>query len=278
MLRVARIPYLNSAPFYEELPATGMTLLDLPPRELGVAARAGQVDAGILSLCDTFDLPGFEPLLPMGVACRGPVHSVLLFSRNHPTELGADPIAVTTETATSIRLLELLLREVFELERPDLRRAERPGERDVAALLIGDRALIEAGRADLFPHRGDYGPGPVRLPEGGRWSWMLDLGDAWWRWRSQPFVFARWMVRSSADPEARARLAEALESSLAASLRDLRSVAARSAPRAGLHVDAAEAYLRGFRYRFESEEEQAILDFREQLDRAPREAGMPTRP
>lgn len=267
MIRVARIPYLNSVPFYRGFPAPGVELLDLPPRHLGEAARAGEVDAGILSLCDTFDLEGFEPLVPMGIATRGPAHSVLLFSERHPTELDGATLGVTTETATSIRLLELLLAEVFEVQPARLERTDDAAPGLPAALLIGDRALRAAAEASVLPHRGRYGPGPVPLPDGGRWRWMLDLGDAWWRWRGQPFVFARWMVRSGIDEQARAGLVEVLESSLRDSLRDLGAVA-RAHTSAGLPAKAAEAYLRGFRYGFEQEEQQALRDFHELIVRA----------
>ena len=67
MLRVARIPYLNSAPFYRTV-AAQIDLLDLPPRQLGVAAREGAVDAGILSMCDIFRIPGLTSLIPVGAA------------------------------------------------------------------------------------------------------------------------------------------------------------------------------------------------------------------
>src|SRR2546422_4490196 len=53
-VRVGRIPYLNSEPFYFTL--DGHELVPLPPRPLGQAMEAGRVDAGPLSLVDFFRL------------------------------------------------------------------------------------------------------------------------------------------------------------------------------------------------------------------------------
>lgn len=273
MLRVARIPYLNSAPFYARFPAPGLELLDLPPRQLGEAAREGRVDAGILSLCDTLRLDGFEPLGEMGISVPGAAHSVLLFSRCEPGELGGATVGVTTETATSIRLLQLLLRErhgvIGEVR---LERRDEPAPGDDALLLIGDRALAEAGRHGLWPGRAAYGPGPVAV-DGERWSWMLDLGAAWHAWQGLPFVFARWMVRRDADEAARDRLVAVLAGSLQESAADLAAAARRYPGATSLDDAAAAAYLRGFRYRFGEPERQAIERFRELID-----AGVPMTP
>ena len=46
---IARIPYLNSAPFYARWDEAPGTTVDLPPRALGEEARAGRADAGLMS-------------------------------------------------------------------------------------------------------------------------------------------------------------------------------------------------------------------------------------
>src|SRR2546428_11701967 len=52
----------------------------------------------------------FELLAPaMGVATRGPVQSVLLFSRRPAGAQAGALVSVTPQTSTSIRLLRLLL-------------------------------------------------------------------------------------------------------------------------------------------------------------------------
>ena len=54
---LARIPYLNSAPFFRGLPlGAGYDLVDCVPRELGLRAAAGEIMAGLLPLIDFFRL------------------------------------------------------------------------------------------------------------------------------------------------------------------------------------------------------------------------------
>src|SRR5262249_57729285 len=76
----------------------------------------------------------------LGVAARGPVHSVLLFSRRSPEALGGALISVTPETATSVRLLRLLLEVRRELQGVRLIRGLEPAQAD-ALLVIGDNAM-----------------------------------------------------------------------------------------------------------------------------------------
>src|SRR5262245_55345220 len=121
----ARIPYANAAPFYALWGDAPFAVRNLVPRELGREAEAGGVDLGLMASGDFLRLqPRFEMLAPLGVAARGPVHSVLLFSRRPADALAEATISVTPETSTSIRLLKLLL---------DVRRS-LPGVRYVRGL------------------------------------------------------------------------------------------------------------------------------------------------
>src|SRR5215475_4762513 len=106
----ARIPYANAAPFYALWGEAPFAVRNLAPRDLGREAESGTVDLGLMAAADYLRLRDrFELLGPMGVAARGPVQSVLLFSRKPAAALGGGLISVTPETSTSIRLLKLLL-------------------------------------------------------------------------------------------------------------------------------------------------------------------------
>lgn len=272
-MRVVRIPYLNSVPFYQGIEAPDIELADLPPRKLGAAAEAGVADAGIMSMCDAFRNSDFEPLGAMGIACDGPSHSVLLFSRVEPSALGGATVAVTAETSTSYPLLRLLLEQRFEV-RPKAfaRRPQGALPGDAAQLLIGDAALVAGARAGLEPGRVDYSPGLLRLPNVDReqpWKWALDLASEWKQWQNTPFVFARWMVRRGADAQTRDGLLARLVGSLDSSMRDLEGLAARNAATAGITPAAAFAYLMGFNYRLGDAELRGIERFRALLAGSP---------
>jgi chorismate dehydratase len=158
------------------------------------------------------------------------------------TELGGARIAVTGETATSVRLLRVLLAFRDEAAPPILVRLDEPAD---AVLLIGDAAL-----------RAWRGPWPH--------PYCADLGEEWTGWTGLPCVFAAWAVRSDVGAVARDALRAVLESALAQGLRDLPAIA-RARHDLGLSEAEIVAYLRTFSYRLGSEEEKAIAEFRRLL-------------
>ena len=243
MVRVGRISYLNVEPFFHAFP---WPLADaLPPRALGEAVAAGRLDAGPLALADGIRLEGAVSLLPFGIATRERAQSVFLFSTRPMAELGGARIAVTGETATSVRLLRILLAFRDEVARPVLVPVDAAAD---AVLLIGDAAL--RARHGAWPH-----------------SLCFDLGEEWSRWTGLPCVFAAWAVRRDVGPAARTALTGALDEALEAGLRDLPAIARarRDVLDWGLTEADVVAYLRGFVYRLGPEEEKAMAEFRRLL-------------
>lgn len=238
----ARIPYANAAPFYALWADAPFAVRNLAPRDLGREAEAGSVDLGLMATGDFLRLRDrFEMLSPMGVAARGPVQSVLLFSRRPANALGDALISVTPETSTSIRLLKLLLQVRRGL--PGLRfvRGLEPSQAD-GLLLIGDQAMRTRNRP----------------PEG--FVHTLDLGSDWLEWTELPFVYAAWVVRSALDPTLKAELKSFLEASLAAGLATLPEIARRETG-PGWSAAEMEGYLRRFHYRFGPEDLQGLARF-----------------
>ena len=243
MVRVGRISYLNVEPFFHAFP---WPLADaLPPRALGEAVADGRLDAGPLPLADCIRLEATVGLLPFGIATRERARSVFLFSARPMAELAGARIAVTGETATSVRLLRMLLAFRHEVERPRLVDLDAPAD---AVLLIGDAAL--RARHGRWPH-------PL----------CFDLGEEWSRWTGLPCVFAAWAIRRDAGPAARAALAAALDHALDAGLRDLPAIARARADVRGWGLAEADVleYLRGFTYRLGPEEDKAMVEFRRLL-------------
>ena len=141
---LARIPYLNAAPFYVRWSEAPGTTVDLPPRALGEEARAGRADAGLMAAADWFGLdPKFERVGPYGITCRGAVSSVFLLARRPFAELfapGADPVTIdlTTESQTSVALTRILLAGRFGA--PNVRYERRAIESGAAP--AGDAWLL----------------------------------------------------------------------------------------------------------------------------------------
>ena len=110
-MKVAKIPYLNAVPFYagwgDDPPFESVSMV---PRELGVAARNGTIDAGLMAVADWFRVDGLFDLIEpaLGVAASEHVKSVILFSHDPPRRLDGRRVVVTRESSTPRRLAQLL--------------------------------------------------------------------------------------------------------------------------------------------------------------------------
>jgi chorismate dehydratase len=245
----ARIPYANAAPFYALWGEAPFAVRNLVPRELGREAEAGTVDLGLVASADFLRLRDrFEPLQPpLGVAARGAVQSVLLFSRRPAASLEGALVSVTPETSTSIKLLRILLDVRRGLSGVRYVRGLEPAQAD-ALLMIGDRAMrMRQQRPEGFTH-------------------ALDLGSDWLEWTGLPFVYAIWAVRGALEAALKAELGAFLDASLAAGLASLPEVA-RQQTEAGWTAHEMEAYLRRFHYRLGPEHMSGLERFEELLRR-----------
>lgn len=249
-MNVARIPYLNPAPFYADWDDPPFRVVDMVPRRLGRAAREGSIDGGLMAAADFFDLSGTFELVrpPMGIAASGHVRSVALFSSRAPTDLSGGRIGLTGESSTSRRLTRLMARAWWRLEGVEwVEEADIEGdpvESVDALLLIGDRAL------EAMADPGHQG-----------WARPVDLATEWWAWQGLPFVFAVWAVRSAVPAGERERFAEFLAGSLAVGEGRIGEIARAHAGRLG---DAATlaAYLENFTYRLGAPEIEGLERFR----------------
>lgn len=236
---IGRISYLNVFPYYHALPQElwGPFIEDTP-RQLGEFARAGKLDAAPLPVVDAFDLEDeFEPLGRWGIACRGAVGSVLLYSHRPITDLSRARLLFTGESSTSVLLARQMLEEMGSVD-VQIERGDLPESFD-GYLVIGDRALL--------------------LDSDHSFKYRTDLCELWFRQTQLPFVFARWVVRKSVPGEQKRQLAEALEASVKAPW------PAEIPNRAGLTPAAARAYLNNMIYRLDADCESAIDRFRRNL-------------
>lgn len=186
-LTVGHITYLNCVPFFHRLPATGFSgqVVSGVPSHLNRLLAAGQLDVSPSSSFEYAEHWRNYLLFPdLSISSCGPVRSVLLLSSRPISELHGAEIAVTGESATSVRLLQVLLKEFFGFAEVPCRIADAgqaaPGQ-EGAILLIGDRAL--------------------RAAASGGAPYMADLGELWYRHTGLPFVFALWIVRRQAMGE-----------------------------------------------------------------------------
>jgi chorismate dehydratase len=187
--RVAASIYLNSAPLIwsftrgERRQAVRLVPDAAPARCADMLAR-GAVEAALVPVIEYQRIPEVLIVPNVCVGSRERVRSVVLVTRGAELK-EARRVALDTSSRTSATLTRVIFREFFGFEpewkaaAPDLDAMLNEAD---AALLIGDPAMTFAR-------------------EGLR---VYDLASIWREKTGLGFVFAMWMAREDAAPEARA--------------------------------------------------------------------------
>jgi chorismate dehydratase len=199
---ISMIPYANMAPYRMLGEPENCHFVSLVPRESVTALGDNTVLAAAVPVGGLFALGDLvEPLGPYGIAAKERAMSVLFFSRKPLAHFGPeDRIRLTSESASSVRLLYLLLGHQIGFDRlPRLADAQQPSADVDGELVIGDRALVWAWQLSNCPSV-QAGPRPAEL------TMVTDLASEWLAQESLPFVFARWVVRRDAPQAAKQAL------------------------------------------------------------------------
>ncbi len=243
---IGKIPYLNSAPFYHNLDKKDFKYLPIAPRRMGILSKNGQLDAGLFSLMDYFEQEDNLELLDWCIATRDQVKSVMLFSKEGWSGLNGKKIGITDDTATSVKLLRILLEKKYNV-RADFVRLHA-GVNDYseydAVLLIGDYAL----RHNKFGLNG--------------FELVFDLATEWYNWQKLPFVFAVWACNRAMSGERRDMLKKMISDSLQESESNLDLAGDWHGKKIGLTQKETKEYLEGFNYRLGEREHEAMKKFR----------------
>jgi chorismate dehydratase len=242
-MRVGRVPYLHSEPFYFDMGRRGIELCEMVPSTLVSAAEHGEIDAGPIPLADSFRLEDrFQPMAGFCVASVKQAGSILLYSTKPIAELHGAHIAITDEASSAPRLLQVLLRLKYEVQPGAYVPLQTSHD---AFLLIGNQALRQRLGAPGF-------------------RYTYDLGEEWHTWTGLPWVFSRWMVRRDVDPKDMALLVDTLYVGLEEGVNALYRLAD---PREDLLMLPREVvtYIQGLRYHIGIAEQKAITQFRRYL-------------
>jgi chorismate dehydratase len=223
-LRVCAVSYLNTAPLVWGMlhgPQQGLFDLDFRiPAACADELASGRADIGIVP---SFELTrqDLEVIPGAGIACHGPVRSILLISRLPAEEIRT--LAADSSSRTSVELARVILDrkygatpEMFS-HAPDL--DAMLGTAD-AALIIGDPAL----RMD-----------PAGLP-----YHVYDLGAEWVEMTGLPMVFAVWAGRRGVPTP---QLGDIFRGSCRYGRERLDEIVAAEAGRRGFGPELAREYL-----------------------------------
>jgi len=184
MLKIGQIDYANCTPLFhvlrEQFHCLEYEFVPGVPAELNRLLLAGRIDVCPSSSIEYAYHPDLYSILPhLSISSIGSVASVLLFSQVPIEDLGGCIIRLSSESATSVNLLKILIRHRYGLSctyetAPSV--ANNAEDNSSALLLIGDSAL--------------------RTSLGKSASYVYDLGELWHSWTGFPFVFALWLCRN----------------------------------------------------------------------------------
>lgn len=249
-VRLGAVGYLNARPLVWGLETSSQFDLrfDVPSRCADLLHDRA-IDIGLIPSIEYLRGDDYLAVPDLAIASRGPVASVLLFSKREPPDIRT--IAMDTSSRTSAALVRILcahhfrISPAFEPHEPSL---EPMLSRSDAALIIGDRALFVGPEHERTP---------VRELEwsGGRVT-VFDLGDAWQAMTRLPFVWAFWAGRPGAVTPGHV---DALRRARDEGVRQAEEIARRYRPDSRNRQVLAARYLRdNIQYRFGAEERAGV--------------------
>jgi len=250
-LVLAGVSYLNSRPILDPLDREPyrrrFSVERVVPSEVARMVAEDEATLGLIPVAAAATLGDIRFVRGVGIAARGPVRSVLLVSNVSLDSV--DAVELDLSSRTSAVLVRLLLARLRKTEPRYVGRryagdGPRPDGRS-AALVIGDPALALEGR----------------------FSQVLDLGQAWFEWTGLPFLFAAWGARAHTDVSLADQ--EALRLALAEGLRERAAIARDQSRATGIDAVTAHAYLtEAIRYEFDDEERRGLERFFDEAARA----------
>ncbi|MEJ5306216.1 MAG: aminofutalosine synthase MqnE [Ignavibacteria bacterium] len=246
---IGRVSYLNTLPFFKFLDNREYKIFPAPPRQLGFLFKDGNIDAGIVSLVDYFERENDYSFLTYGIVGNKNVKSVILYSKHPIEKLDKKSIAVTDETSTSFRLLQVLLEMRYGLDVIYIREKISAREKNLpnfdAFLTIGDDALR------FMKHK----------IEG--FDYVYDLAQLWYEWQKLPFVFAVWAFKKDIAQQKVDALNELLNDALNKFFSTETVIEEFYNSKIGLSKEEIKDYLNNIVYRLGEDELRAINIFKD---------------
>lgn len=189
MLRIGRIAYANCTPIFhalkEQVPGGDYQYVEGVPARLNALLAAGDIDVcPSSSIAYALNPENYLIIPDLSISSCGPVQSVLLFSTVPIEKLDGREVLLTSESATSVNLLKIILKLRYGCHctfRVTSRTLGEALQEAPAVLLIGDTALRSINLASKML--------------------IYDLGELWHDWTGSPFVFALWLASRTAFAE-----------------------------------------------------------------------------
>jgi chorismate dehydratase len=185
----------------------------------------GSADIGLVPVIEA-KRQGLDFVPGLGIACNGPVRSILLVSHVPAPEIRT--VAADSSSRTSVALTEVILRDRFGVAATMIQHPP-----DLAAMLDTADAALVIGDPALRFH-------PDELP-----YHVYDLGQEWKWLTGLPMVFAVWAARPGVIDEA---VVTALRASCDYGLEHVEEIIAQEGPRRGFPEELVRQYLTHYIY------------------------------
>lgn len=170
MIKIGKVSYLNTLPIFYKWETSRIELIEGNPAELVIKLRRGEIQAGIVSSVEYLIHKEEYLVVPnICIASKERACSVTIFSKEPLEKIRS--IYLTPSSLTSRELTLYILEKVYK-NRPEILEDRDKAQ---ALMLIGDEA--------------------IREKESGRWNYLYDLGQEWFKLHGLPFVFALFLVR-----------------------------------------------------------------------------------
>lgn len=184
MIKISAVSYLNTKPFLHGLYISSVKnkikLTQDTPAQSAQKLLTGEIDIGLVPIAVIPQLKNPQIVSPFCIGANGKVKTVCLFSDVPLEEINT--IYLDYQSRTSVLLVQLLMKEYWKKEvtfLPALEGYENTIKNNIAAVIIGDRAIANLGK----------------------YAYEYDLAEAWKQYTNLPFVFAAWVSNKEIEQD-----------------------------------------------------------------------------
>ena len=184
MIKISAVSYLNTKPFLHGLDISSVKnkikLTQDTPAQSAQKLLTGEIDIGLVPIAVIPQLKNPQIVSPFCIGANGKVKTVCLFSDVPLEEINT--IYLDYQSRTSVLLVQLLMKEYWKRNvtfLPALEGYENSIKNNIAAVIIGDRAIAKLGK----------------------YAYEYDLAEAWKQYTDLPFVFAAWVSNKEIEQD-----------------------------------------------------------------------------
>jgi chorismate dehydratase len=209
LLKVGKIPYSNLFPIFyalqRECDCSRYEFVEGVPSTVNRLLRSGEIDISPSSSIEYLRYRKQYNLIEgHSISSKGPAGSIFLLSRRPIEQLGGKTILVSSQSDTSVALLDIVLRKFYEIVcslEPTDESVDSMIEKADAFLVIGDEALKAKKTVTSYKLQVTRDKDSSLVTRHSSLFHIYDLGELWYKNTGLPSVFALWIARKDCYAE-----------------------------------------------------------------------------